>query len=1122
MQPIHSTLRPVQGAPLEAAALSDRHRMGLVLQGAALLAHLQGIGWHLPDGWADAKASADGRLGGLSAAPGRLGPIQELLRHLLALCFGSGGLSGRGTARRAARVLEEAWALDLAPLSAETAVEQVLEAAPFLWEPPFGAARRSLAGRRVVAGESADRSTGEPAPEDGGRLWVVGPGSFRRRVLARAAGGTAEETLGALLASVEARELWFGPACLEDPGALASAGRFRAAVLEWERRPPRGGEERLAFARALEAIGRFERAIDAVGSDRSSAARLVRARCQLRLGRLGGARAALLRFETEPADAERTIELAELGVRTFANAGEPEAAARWVARARDPVGQSGSLAARWALLAEVAALDRKDLAAAREHLLEAEGAGIEPREVWRLDQGRALLALEEGRMDAAALHLASALRAARRGLPRFEAAGLWNDLGLARAGCDDLPGAERAFLHADRLLAGCDGPRRKTLALSNLAEIRLRRGRLAGVREILEASALENRRAGNLRGEIQDAELWARLDLACGRPEGALTRIEAARLRLRERRIDWRSGELSVLAARALGWLGRAEEAAVEWDRSAGRARGFLEPEEIPALLALAGRRDEAIAAANGMPWQPLFAAALGLASPSEAPEEVEALDRLDTARAARLVFDLETIAGRHGGESLRDGGVVPASRRRRAAEALRRIGAGRFAERLEARDGGPWRAFERWLSRRDRPDDFLPVTLEPLFEAFGLADARLSFEEEGAEPEVLFDGPGGVKEHIAACGRGRLILRSAVFDEAAAALFAAIRRELAGSKTRPSAEEPERRSAAPAIPTRSAPWIGEHPALVRALERIAKLAPGDLPMLVLGESGTGKELAAREIHRRSRRHRAPFVSVNCAALSENLLLSDLFGHARGAFTGADRERLGVFETAQGGTVFLDEIGDLPADAQGKLLRVLQEGEVRRLGESLARKVDVRVVAATHRDLLQAVRDGTFRQDLYYRLRGASVTLPPLRERGDDVLRIAERLIEKEASRLAIHPVPRLERQAAERLLRHSWPGNVRELENVVRVACQLAAGEDWISAELLEIDTAGDIAIETQGTGSYRSQVDELRSRLLREALAATGGKRAAAARALGLSRQALTYLIRELRLDEPPIQRG
>ena len=164
--------------------------------------------------------------------------------------------------------------------------------------------------------------------------------------------------------------------------------------------------------------------------------------------------------------------------------------------------------------------------------------------------------------------------------------------------------------------------------------------------------------------------------------------------------------------------------------------------------------------------------------------------------------------------------------------------------------------------------------------------------------------------------------------------------------------------------------------------------------MLILGESGTGKELAARHLHRASRRRDAHFVAVNCAALSDDLLLSDLFGHARGAFTGADRDRAGVFETAEGGTVFLDEIGDLPAPAQGMLLRVLQEGEVRRVGESLPRAVDVRVVAATHRDLSAMVGEGGFRQDLYYRLGVGTVELPALRDRGRDPILLAEHFLE--------------------------------------------------------------------------------------------------------------------------------
>lgn len=1059
MQPVHSTLRPVQGAPLEAASLSDRQRLAVVLQGCALLAHLQGLGWHLPEGWSGARVSADGRLGGLVASVGRLGPVQPLLRDLLARCFGETGVRGRGAARRAARSLEEAWALDLAPVSADGAVAQVLAAAPFLWEPAFGTARRALGGERVDDAGALPAKSSDP-PRNGHRLWLAGPGPFRRRALARAPDAAA---LGALLSGPEARDLWYGPAAPEEPGDLLAAGRYRGAVSAWERVPPRTAAERLAFARALEALGRFERALEALGEDRAVEARTIRARCQLRLGRLGAARAALYRLEKVDASPELTVELAELATRTFANFGEPEASARWVARALAATGATGmssspgrrgarraqgGLAARAALIAAVAAWDRGEGETAARHLLQAEAAGIDLRDAWRGHHARGLVALAAGRAREAAEQFAAALGADRRALPRFEAGGLWNDLGLARAEIDDLPGAERAFLHVHRLLAGCDGPRRTTLALYNLAEVRLRRGRLGGVREILEASSAENRLAGNLRGQIQDAELWIRFDLARGRPEAALARIESARTLLRERRTDWRGAELAVLAARALGWLGRKDEAAAELESAAGHAAGLLEPEEIPALLALAGRRDEALAAAGGTAWYPLFAAALGVRDPSAAsgdlPEpDPSSLDLLEPARAARLVFDLESIAALDPQRRSDRSEIVAPARRRRAAEVLRRQGAGRFAERLEEGD----------------------AALDPPAAANAPFFQRRPALSVAAPPEPRVGSPG-----------------------------------FSGSPS-------------PSI-ARSAGWIGEHPALQKAFDKIVRLAPGDLAVLVLGESGTGKELAAREVHRRSRRHRGPYVTVNCAALSETLLLSDLFGHVRGAFTGADRERLGVFETAQGGTVFLDEIGDLPPVAQGMLLRVLQEGEVRRLGESLARKVDVRVVAATHRDLARACREGTFRQDLYFRLRGASVTLPPLRERGGDVLLLAARLIEKEAARLEIVPVPRLGREAAERLVRHTWPGNVRELENVVRVACQIAAGETEIAPEHLEIEEMP--GASGKSAGSYQAQVDDLRARLIREGLAAAGGKRSKAADLLGLTRQALSYLIRRLRIDD------
>ena len=298
---------------------------------------------------------------------------------------------------------------------------------------------------------------------------------------------------------------------------------------------------------------------------------------------------------------------------------------------------------------------------------------------------------------------------------------------------------------------------------------------------------------------------------------------------------------------------------------------------------------------------------------------------------------------------------------------------------------------------------------------------------------------------------------------------------------------------------------VGESRALHDALRRLERLAIGDLPVLLYGETGTGKELAAKRLHAESPRRERPFVAVNCAALSESLLLSELFGHARGAFTGADRDRAGVFETAHGGVVFLDEIGDLPSGAQGALLRVLQEGEVRRVGESKARRVDVRVVAATHRRLDALVERGAFRHDLYYRLNVAVVRLPPLRERGDDVLLLARHFLAAYDGRL------RLARDAEQLLLACAWPGNVRELRSVLQVAAAMHEGDGWLLGRDLELPTGPRVA------ASYHGALDAERRRLLGEALSAAGGRRAEAARRLGITPQAVSYLVRRLGLEAP-----
>ena len=232
---------------------------------------------------------------------------------------------------------------------------------------------------------------------------------------------------------------------------------------------------------------------------------------------------------------------------------------------------------------------------------------------------------------------------------------------------------------------------------------------------------------------------------------------------------------------------------------------------------------------------------------------------------------------------------------------------------------------------------------------------------------------------------------------------------------------------------------------------KIRKVAPTDSNVLIQGESGTGKELVARALHNLSQRAKAPMISVNCAAIPESLIESELFGHEKGAFTGASAGRAGLVEAADGGTLFLDEIGELPLEAQARLLRVLQEGEIRRVGSTQSQKVDVRLVAATHRDLKSLAKLGEFREDLYYRLHVIALKLPPLRERGNDILEIAKAFLARQCARMGQDEM--YFSREAERAVRHySWPGNVRELENAIERAAILSESPE-ISAELLGID---------------------------------------------------------------------
>jgi transcriptional regulator with GAF, ATPase, and Fis domain len=233
---------------------------------------------------------------------------------------------------------------------------------------------------------------------------------------------------------------------------------------------------------------------------------------------------------------------------------------------------------------------------------------------------------------------------------------------------------------------------------------------------------------------------------------------------------------------------------------------------------------------------------------------------------------------------------------------------------------------------------------------------------------------------------------------------------------------------------------VGGSRALRLVLDQVDAVASTDATVLITGESGTGKELLAKEVHRRGARARRPFVKVNCSAIPRELFESEFFGHARGAFTGAIRDRLGRFQLADGGTIFLDEVGDLPVELQPKLLRVLQEGEYERVGDDGTRRIDVRVIAATNQNLAEEVRARRFRQDLFYRLNVFPLALPPLRARKDDIPELAEHLVARMSKRHRL-PVPPLTSDDVDRLLRYDWPGNIRELQNLIERAVILSKG---------------------------------------------------------------------------------
>jgi DNA-binding NtrC family response regulator len=376
--------------------------------------------------------------------------------------------------------------------------------------------------------------------------------------------------------------------------------------------------------------------------------------------------------------------------------------------------------------------------------------------------------------------------------------------------------------------------------------------------------------------------------------------------------------------------------------------------------------------------------------------------------------------------------------------------------------------------------------------------------------PVVIMTAFGSLETAIAALRAGAydFVTKPVDLDLLAFSLGRAVQHRRMGEKIRLLKDQVARRQPRDEL-------LGESPALERVREQILRVADLDTSILISGESGTGKELVARALHRQSRRCRGPFVAINCATLPENLLESELFGHVRGAFTDARESRRGLFVEASGGTLFLDEIGELPLTLQPKLLRVLEERRVRPLGSSQEIECDVRILAATHRDLSEAVREGGFRTDLYYRLNVIQLELPPLRARGNDILLLAQTFIAEFAGRFG-KSVTGLAEPAAARLLAYPWPGNVRELRNVIERALALTR-HDRITVE----DLPEHLRQPSNNLPVPGSSVDdgplallplaEMEQRYIDRVLNQVQGNRTLAARILGIDRKTLYRKLKE-----------
>ena len=419
-------------------------------------------------------------------------------------------------------------------------------------------------------------------------------------------------------------------------------------------------------------------------------------------------------------------------------------------------------------------------------------------------------------------------------------------------------------------------------------------------------------------------------------------------------------------------------------------------------------------------------------------------------------------------------------------------------------------RAFEM-MSERGWALVFCDVVLGG---ADGYAVLRRFAEEQPRARVVLMTGQGSAAGALDATAGGAYEYLLKPFGvEQIRALTTAVSRRLKRQTDHAADDDSQWKPHA-----RDAALVGRSPAFVEVMKLVGRVAATDLPVLITGESGTGKEVVADRIHRHSRRAGRPFVAVNCGALPAELIESELFGHVRGSFTGAERDRVGLFEEATGGTIFLDEITETPPAFQVKLLRALQKGEVRRVGSNQVMSVDVRVVAASNRDVEEEVRRGRFRQDLLYRLNTVAIHLPPLRERREDILPLARHFAA--SLRAPGDPPLSFTREAAYLLETYPWPGNVRELENVVARAatlCDQAVRPEDLPAHVRQHAAAlhgADPAHPCAGDEEWPS-LSEVEGRYVARVLAHTGGNKQLASRMLGVDPKTLDRMIKRHKLD-------